>query len=315
MRNTLPLGRIFGIRIGLHRWIPWGLAGLAFFLGLMDAASVLPMILMVVGVFALVLLHELGHSLVAMRFGVKVPEITLWPLGGVAWMEEIPEEPRIEGLIAIAGPAVNLVLALVAVPLLYAAPVAPVAVIFIKFNLMLGLFNLIPAFPMDGGRVLRSLFALRYDWLTATEKAVRIGRLLALVGGVLGFLKGFILVPFLAFYIWGMGQRELFAMRARKLGTGFPLGAFAEAARRAQQQYAKRSAAAPPFGFESAGGFESPGGFQTPSNPGPTQARAPEPESPRPAGNRRGFSDEDIAKLEGFRGRLRRDWREQPDPE
>jgi Zn-dependent protease len=296
LRNTIPIGRIFGIRIGLHRTLAWLVGGIVLFVSLTDPVLVIPALLYVVGVFSLVLLHELGHSMAARHFDIQVPEITLSPLGGVAWMEEIPEDSRIEGLIAIAGPLVNLGLALLATPLLLAGPVAPVAIGFILINLMLGCFNLIPAFPMDGGRVLRALLALRCDWLTATERAVRIGRAIAIVGGIVGFLKGFILVPFLAVYVIMMGQRELLSMRARKLGTSSPFGAFAEAARRAQEQYARRSA-------ETPGGFQNPAGF--------AQAPAPQAQEQGTPSDTLGFTDKDIEKLEGFHGRLPRDWRGQ----
>jgi Zn-dependent protease len=299
LRNTLLLGRILGIRIGLHRTLLWLLGGIVLFVGLQETARILPVILIMIVVFSLVLLHELGHSLVARRFGIRVPEITLSPFGGVAWMEEIPEDSRIESLIAIAGPAVNLLLALAAMPLLFVPGVAPLAAQFVWINLVLGLFNLIPAFPMDGGRLLRALLARRYDWLTATEKAVRVGRTLAIVGGLVGLLKGIIAAPFLAFFVIVMGQREVFAMRARKLGTGFPLNAFAEAARRAREHHARHGGSGP-FGFEAPGGVRPPSAF----------AAQGAQSDLRPKAKKGGFSAEEIAKLEGSHGRLRRDWRE-----
>ncbi|MFT7669896.1 MAG: Zn-dependent protease [Planctomycetota bacterium] len=301
MRNTIPLGKLFGIQIGLNRFTPWLIFLFAVFNGNGDPGLVALNCLLIAGVFFIVLLHELGHSLVAKHFGIRVSRINLWPLGGVAWMEEIPEDSKIEGLIAVAGPAVNLVLALFASPFLLIPAAAPLAAAFIQVNLMLGIFNLVPAFPMDGGRVLRALLALKYDWMEATEKAVRIGRNVAIAGAFISVVYGNFWIPLIVLYIIGAGQRELFAMRARKLGKGFPLGAFAEAARRAQ---AAGAAGGNPFGFSSAQGF---GSAAEPFNDQEPSQNEGEAVLPKHAG--RGFSEEDIAKLENARGPLRRDWR------
>lgn len=258
----------------------------------------------IVVLFGCVLLHELGHSVVAQHYGIRVSHITLWPFGGVAWMEEIPEDPKMECAIAIAGPAVNLALAAAAAPLLLLPSFAALASAFISMNLMLGLFNLVPAFPMDGGRVLRSLLAFKVDWLRATEQAVRIGKYTAIIGGIWALLNGFIFAPVIAVYILVMGQRELFALRARKMGTGFPFSSFAEAAQRAREQYANRQSAGGPFGFESASGFQTPGDYPS-EDDFPSEDRR---EAPRRV--KGGFSEEDIEKLESFRGRMRRNWRE-----
>lgn len=284
LSNHIPLGTLFGIRIWLSRWVLWLVLGIAFLNGMASPGLFVPTIAITAAVFGIVLLHELGHSVVAQHFGVRVSHITLWPLGGVAWMEEIPEDPRTEGLIAIAGPAVNFALAALAAPVALVAP-HPIVVWFLGINLALGTFNLIPAFPMDGGRVLRALLALRYEWLEATEIAVRIGRTVALVGGVVGLMLGHFFAPFIAAYVWFMGQRELFAMRARKLGGAFPFQHFAEAARRA--------AAASGAGWERA-----------------TDTAGAAPVHEQEASAAGGFSEEDIQRLEQHHGRLRRDWRE-----
>lgn len=302
MSNHIPLGTVFGIRIWLSRWVLWFGAAIAIFKGL-------PGLLFGIGLFGLVLLHELGHSVVAKHFGITVSHITLWPMGGVAWMEEIPEDPKIEGLIAIAGPAVNFALALLALPVLFLTG-SPFAVYFIYINVALGGFNLIPAFPMDGGRILRSLLGLKYDWLQATEIAVRVGRTLAIVGGIAGLFSGQLMVPFVAAYVWFMGQRELFAMRAKKLGTTFPFAGFAEAARRAAG-----GAAGPQFGFETPAGFGPAPGGAAPRRPEQQAPRDAEPARPdnlrRDAPKGGGFSEEDIERLEQFHGRLRRDWKDE----
>ena len=256
--------------------------------------------------FGSVLLHELGHSLVAQRFGVRVLDITFWPLGGMARMSEIPEEPRIEGWIAMAGPAVNFALAALAAPVVAAAFVlsAPERAItagaaFLGINLALGTFNLAPAFPMDGGRLLRAFLARRMDYVRATEVAVRVGRgvalaMLLLSAGLALFSSTTLCaLPLVALFIWFAGGRELLAVRLRH-------GAIPGA----------------PFGTGGLGGF----GMAAP-RPAPVRA-APAEEGPRrpesweaapPAAGRGGFSEETLRRLERFHGPLRRPAGEQPE--
>jgi Zn-dependent protease len=142
----------------------------------------------VVLLFGSVLLHELGHALTARRFGVRTLDIVLTPIGGMARVIDMPSRPRHEIAIALAGPLVSLALAGAAMGLgLAAAPLVPRAVeqglVYLAgINLMLGVFNLVPALPMDGGRVLRGYLALRRDFLTATRMAVRVGRVIAVAG-------------------------------------------------------------------------------------------------------------------------------------
>lgn len=291
VRNSIPLGSLFGIKIWLSRNLLW-LAGAIFFWVALSGGPVALVALGFVLVMGLVLLHELGHSLTARRFGIRVSHITLWPLGGVAWMEEIPQESRIEGLVAVAGPAVNLVLAAITAPLLL-TPVGAYAAWFIVVNLLLGGFNLLPAFPMDGGRVLRAWLARDGDWMVATEKAVSVARYVCLAMAVVGLWFGQIIVPFLAVYIWWMGQRELFSMRLKSMGTSSPFSAFQGAANPAPDPFP---------GVGSAGSDDSAADPQA-------ETVRNETHHARPAKGR-GFSEEDIEQLEGFRGRLQRDWRE-----
>jgi Zn-dependent protease len=242
-----------------------------------------------------VLVHELGHSLVARRHGIKVSHITLWPLGGVAWMEEIPEDSRVEGLVAIAGPATNLALALLAAPLLLLpGPLKPLVFWFIAINLALGIFNLVPAFPMDGGRLLRAFLARQGDFLRATERAVSVGKWIALAMAVVGLYYGNLALPLIAVYVWWMGQKELFAVRARAMGPGWPFGAFSRAAEEARQA---RNA-------YTTGRATGTDGFESRPTP-PHRAPGSAPRSSR------GFSDEEIESLERYRGRLKQDWREE----
>lgn len=300
MRNHLPLGSLFGIRIWISRFLLW-LVAFLLILGTLRGIHPGYVLLLVLGVAVVVLAHELGHSLVARHFGIRVSHITLWPLGGVAWMEEIPEDGKVEGLVAIAGPGTNFALAAIAAPLfLIPWALQPFVGWFVSINLALGVFNLIPAFPMDGGRILRAILARKGNYLRATEQATTIAKYVALAMGILGLVYGQWMVPLIAVYIWFMGQRELFSVRARTLGQSWPFGAFTGApAGQARPGDAYGPAQAEGFGAGgTTGGFEA----RAPHEPEPTT------NAPRQPG--RGFSEEEIESLERYRGRLRREWRE-----
>jgi Zn-dependent protease len=172
-------------------------------------------------VFAFVLLHELGHAIMAQRFGIEVQDIVLLPIGGLARLSKMPEDPRQELVVALAGPAVNLALILVAAPFVVAglagqamsgAAVAlpalaqPGAVNFAWFvlaiNLSLLLFNMIPAFPMDGGRVLRALLAMKLRYGRATQVAAMIGKVFAILFGVFGLVTGNVSLALVAVFVF-----------------------------------------------------------------------------------------------------------------
>ena len=157
--------------------------------------GVLGGLLIALGLAASIVMHELGHSLVAIRKGCRVREITLMFLGGAARMERIPTKPRDELLMALAGPAVSLLIAILAVFLGSRLPLPPLRRYPVNFLQALGVinfglmcFNLLPAFPMDGGRVLRALLTGKLGRLKATFLAARLGRILAIAGGILGLL-------------------------------------------------------------------------------------------------------------------------------
>lgn len=177
--------------------------------------------------FLSVTLHELGHSFQALKYGVKVRDITLMPMGGLAQMEEIPEDPNKELRIAIAGPLVNFGIAalLIAIGALLDARAlltldelraslggvswGGLLAYLTSANLMLGLFNLIPAFPMDGGRVLRALLARRMNHARATKIAAQVGQGFALLMGLWGFMSGNWTLVIIAIFIWmGAGQES-----------------------------------------------------------------------------------------------------------
>jgi Zn-dependent protease len=180
--------------------------------------------------FVCVVLHEFGHILMARRYGIRTPDVTLLPIGGVASLERMPEEPTQEILVALAGPAVNLVIAAVLflflgekfnlehiVRIEEAEPnlIAQVAVA----NLVLLIFNLIPAFPMDGGRVLRAVLALRLGHARATRIAATLGQGLAIVFGVLGLLGNpFLILIALFIFLAATGEAGYVEMRALTRG-------------------------------------------------------------------------------------------------
>jgi Zn-dependent protease len=169
----------------------------------------------IAAIFACVVLHELGHALTARRFGVRTRDITLYPIGGVARLERAPEQPVAELLIAVAGPAVNFVIAaalwLVAdrlpgpdkLPLVGGSILGKV----MYANLSIGLFNLLPAFPMDGGRVLRALLAMRLPYVRATRIAANAGKALAVLLGLAGLFGNPFLV-FIALFVFVAAEQE-----------------------------------------------------------------------------------------------------------
>jgi Zn-dependent protease/predicted transcriptional regulator len=189
----------------------------------------------VLALFVIVVLHELGHALTARRFGIATRDITLLPIGGVARLERMPEEPRQELLVALAGPAVNVVLAFVFFGLLalgaqwtsWQHMLHEDSFLFrlLAVNVMLAVFNMLPAFPMDGGRVLRALLAMRLDYVRATRIAANVGQGMALLMGlvgVLGFFGG-VANPFLvliAVFIWmGAAQESNMVQMKSALGN------------------------------------------------------------------------------------------------
>ncbi|HJT77993.1 MAG TPA: site-2 protease family protein [Gemmataceae bacterium] len=247
MWRSWKLGRAFGIDVFVH-WSFLLLPLYVFFNGLFDGGLTLALFLvcMALAVFGCVVLHELGHALMARYFGIGTRDITLYPIGGVARLERMSESPAEEIFIALAGPAVNVVIAAVLLPLLWLLSglnalghfglllpgpgesfgphlVGPLLCWLLASNILLAGFNMIPAFPMDGGRVLRALLAFGMDRLQATEIAVGVSSVLALGLAVLPFLPlllglgmGSPMLVLLAGFVFIMGRMELAALRHRE---------------------------------------------------------------------------------------------------
>lgn len=190
----------------------------------------------VLALFVCILLHELGHAIVARRYGIRTHEIVLFPIGGVARLERNPK-PHEELWIALAGPVVNIVLAglLIAAAAWISGTVDWDSVFQRKDgsllgqvaagNIVLALFNLLPAFPMDGGRVLRAMLALRMGEDNATALAARSGRALAILMGLFGLISGNFLLVFVAFFVYLGAAQESAVVLGRALTQGIPVSA------------------------------------------------------------------------------------------
>ena len=221
MKWSWRVARIAGIGIYVHATFLFLLAWIALveYRTAGTVGAVLVAIAYTLAVFAIVVLHEYGHALTARRYGIETRDITLLPIGGVSRLERMPRVARQELAIALAGPAVNAVLAILCFAALRIAggpggldeasdagafTVASLLAFLLQVNLWLGGFNLIPAFPMDGGRVLRAVLTMRgRSYADATEAAARVGRAFALLFGVIGlFVVNNPFLVFIALFVW-----------------------------------------------------------------------------------------------------------------
>jgi Zn-dependent protease len=244
MRWSWRLGRIAGIGVYVHATFPLLLAWVALSQLSSGAtvAGVIYALMLILVVFGIVVAHELGHALMARRFGIGTRDITLLPIGGVARLERMPREPMQELAIALAGPAVNLVLAFVCYVLLQFAgddggtlaeltnvemrvDLRSGLVQLLTVNLWLLMFNLLPAFPLDGGRALRALIAWKSgDFAKATIMAAQVGRVFALLFGLLGLFV--VRNPFLvviALFVWLAAAGEAQSVQTSVALDGVPL--------------------------------------------------------------------------------------------
>jgi Zn-dependent protease/CBS domain-containing protein len=236
MSWSVTIGSIAGTAVRIHItflllliWIfaaGWAAGG---------ASEAWSSLLFTVLLFACVLAHEFGHIFTARAFGVSTPDVILLPIGGVSRLERIPENPREEFLIAIAGPLVNVAIGavlMIAAPTslsmahlsALASPNVPMAARLAEVNLFLAVFNLIPAFPMDGGRVLRALLATRLGHLRATEVAATIGQWTAFALGFAGLFYDPLLI-FIAIFIYLAAAAESQMVALRAMSRDVPVSA------------------------------------------------------------------------------------------
>lgn len=235
MKWSWTIGRVAGIKLRVHATFLILLAWLALvdYRASGTISGALLGVLFTLALFGSVFLHELGHAVAARRVGIPTRDITLLPIGGVARLEHIPDEPHQELGVALAGPAVTVLIALILSVSLRLSGL-PVIVVedtmrhgtagafvaeLVRLNVALLVFNMLPAFPMDGGRVLRALLALRMDYTRATEIAARVGRGFALVFGVVGLLYNPFLV-LIALFIWVSAAAESAELHQRSALSG-----------------------------------------------------------------------------------------------
>jgi Zn-dependent protease/predicted transcriptional regulator len=235
MRWQWKLGRFAGIDVFVHATflLLIGWVGYSHWLERQNWEDVLSGVLFILALFLCVILHEYGHALTARRYGIKTRDITLYPIGGVARLERMPEKPIEELWVALMGPAVNVVIAaLLFVYLSVTNTMVPLRELTVAsgsfaerlmmVNIWLVLFNLIPAFPMDGGRVLRALLAMRMDFVRATQVAATIGQGLAFLFGFIGLFSNPFLL-FIAFFVWIGASQEAGAVQVKDTVSGIPV--------------------------------------------------------------------------------------------
>jgi Zn-dependent protease/CBS domain-containing protein len=234
MSWSLNIGKVAGTVVRIHitflLFLAWIFAASYVAHGAATAWDTLAFIVLL---FFCVLLHEFGHIFTARAFGVSTPYVTLLPIGGVSQLERIPEEPWEEFLIAIAGPLVSVAIAIVLV-LLAGAHLQPSAAVAVDstqismvdrlaiVNLFLALFNLIPAFPMDGGRILRAALASKFGYVRATEISASIGQFVAFALGFIGLMYNPLLI-FIAIFVYLAASSEAHMVALRAVSRGVPV--------------------------------------------------------------------------------------------
>lgn len=232
MKWSINIGQWLGIPVKLH-------VTFILVLGLFATASAVTgggltaainTVIFLTALFACVLLHEFGHALMARRYGVGTKDITLLPIGGLARLERMPDKPVQEFWIALAGPAVNILIAGLlglwvwitrsgAWPAFPGATGGGLAESLLVINLFLVLFNMLPAFPMDGGRVLRSVLAMRMNYVRATHIAGRLGQGMAFLFGLIGLFWNPMLL-LIAVFVWTGASQEMDAAKSRSVMAG-----------------------------------------------------------------------------------------------
>lgn len=235
MKGSFKLGNIAGIGIFIHWSFTLLIAYIIYsnYRAGHNAEQIIWSVVFILSIFITVFLHELGHALAAKKYNIKTKDITILPIGGLARLETIPEKPSEELVVAIAGPLVNIALAaitglFITIPDLKELTVQLTGGVnqsnfFLNFfivNIWLAIFNLIPAFPMDGGRVLRAILAMKFERHIATNIAARIGQILALGFIILGFYSNPFLI-FIGIFIMLGAQAEAQYTQAKSMLKGY----------------------------------------------------------------------------------------------
>ena len=233
MRWSFKVARIAGIDVRIHATFFLLLGFVAYFSGhTVGAGSGVSVVLIWLLIFLCVLLHELGHALAAKAYGIPTVDITLYPIGGVARMERMPEKPVQELVVAIAGPLVNVVIIIALGGVLLATGGLDLIAIvtdpslpqmLLSANVIMVVFNLIPAFPLDGGRVLRALLATRMEYARATRLAAGIGQGIALALGIFAAFTGQFLLILIAIFIYMAAESEAAIVQMRSVTAGLPV--------------------------------------------------------------------------------------------
>jgi stage IV sporulation protein FB len=232
MSWSLPIFRIAGIQLRIHITFLLLIAWLAFgYYAQGGSAAAASRVIFVLLLFVCVVLHEFGHAFAAKAFGINTPDITLLPIGGVARLERMPEEPVQELIIAVAGPLVNVVIALGlfvsggSQALLNPSNLEGGGLVaqLLTINIVLVLFNLLPAFPMDGGRVLRALLATRLSYVRATQVAANVGQGFAFIFGFLGLFGPNPFLLFIALFVYIGASQEAALAQMKDVSRRFPV--------------------------------------------------------------------------------------------
>ncbi|MDZ7720708.1 MAG: site-2 protease family protein [Balneolaceae bacterium] len=241
MSSSLKIGRFAGIKVQIH-WTFWLLFLFIGFLVFTKDGTFADLIwhsLFIMGLFICVVLHEFGHALTAKNYGIPTRSITLLPIGGLASLKKIPDNPKEEFLVAIAGPAVNVVIAIILVIFVPTetytsmdpetlqeelSMITPDNFLFylLTANIALVLFNLIPAFPMDGGRIFRAILTMKMGRIKATQIAASVGKFLALLFFLYGLFYG-ILLSVIAVFIWFGAHSENIMIQQIELMRGYKI--------------------------------------------------------------------------------------------
>jgi Zn-dependent protease len=235
MRWSWRIGEVAGIGVYIHATFLL----LILFILILDWTQAHSLMIALAGVgfvlavFLCVVLHEFGHALTARQYGIRTRDITLLPIGGLARLERMPDDPRQELAVALAGPAVNVLIAALLYVVVVLRGVEPRVDAFqlvggdflnnlLSVNVVLGAFNLLPAFPMDGGRVLRALLATRLEYTRATQIAARIGQGMAFLFGLVGLFSNPFLL-FIALFVWMGAEQEASMVQMRTSLGGIPV--------------------------------------------------------------------------------------------